>query len=116
MLSRERISLAGHPDVAVTYLQTALRSRPDYFDAHYNLGTALAKQNNFAAAVGEFRTAVRLNPQDANAEANLGAALAELGNWREARTHLEKALAIDPTLANARDNLEQVKCGPPNDQ
>lgn len=31
---------AGHPDAAETYLQTALRSRPDYFDAHYNLGTA----------------------------------------------------------------------------
>jgi tetratricopeptide (TPR) repeat protein len=100
---------AGHPDAAVAYLQAALRSRPDYFDAHYNLGTALAMQNDFAAAVEEFRAAVRLNPQDANAEANLGAALAELGNWKEARAHLEKALAIDPTLANARDNLEQVK-------
>jgi tetratricopeptide (TPR) repeat protein len=107
---------AGHPDVAVIYLQTALRSRPDYFDARYNLGTALAMQNNFAAAVGGFLAAVRLNPQDANAEANLGAALAELGNWKEARTHLEKALAIDPTLANARDNLEQVKRAPPSDQ
>jgi len=53
--------------VAVTYLQTALRSRPDYFDACYNLGLA----------------AVRLNPQDANAKANLGAALAELGNWKK---------------------------------
>jgi Flp pilus assembly protein TadD len=62
--------------VAVTYLQTALRSRPDYFAAHYNLGAALVMQNNFAAAV-------RLNPQDANAEANLEAALAELGNWRK---------------------------------
>jgi tetratricopeptide (TPR) repeat protein len=68
---------AGHPDAAVTYLQTALRSRPDYFDAHYNLGPALAMQNNFAAAV-------RLNPQNANAKANLGAALAELGNGKEA--------------------------------
>jgi tetratricopeptide (TPR) repeat protein len=106
---------AGHPDAAITYLQTALRSRPDYFDAHYNLGTALAMQNNFAAAVEEFRAAVRINPQDANAEANLGAALAELGNWKEARAHLEKALAIDPTLANARDNLEQVKRALPND-
>jgi Flp pilus assembly protein TadD/mono/diheme cytochrome c family protein len=106
---------AGHPDAAITYLQTALRSRPDYFDAHYNLGTALAMQNNFAAAVAEFHTAVHLNPEDANAEANLGAALAELGNWKEARVHLEKALAIDPTLANARDNLEQVKRALPND-
>ena len=107
---------AGHADTAVTYLQTAIRSRPDYFDAHYNLGTALAMQNNFAAAVEEFRAAVRLNPQDANAEANLGAALAELGSWKEARAHLEKALAINPTLANARDNLEQVKRALPNDQ
>jgi Tfp pilus assembly protein PilF/mono/diheme cytochrome c family protein len=107
---------AGHADTAVTYLQTAIRSRPDYFDAHYNLGTALAMQNNFAAAVEEFRAAVRLNPQDANAEANLGAALAELGNWKAARAHLEKALAINPTLANARDNLEQVKRALPNDQ
>ena len=106
---------AGHPDAAITYLQTALHSRPDYFDAHYNLGTALAMQNNFAAAVEEFRAAVRLNSQDANAEANLGAALAELGNWKEARAHLEKALAIDPTLTNARDNLEQVKRALPND-
>jgi tetratricopeptide (TPR) repeat protein len=107
---------AGHPDAAVTYLQTALRSRPDYFDARYNLGTALAMQNNFAAAVDEFRAAVLLNPQDANAEANLGAAFAELRNWKEARIHLEKALAIDPALANARDNLEQVKRELPNDQ
>jgi tetratricopeptide (TPR) repeat protein/mono/diheme cytochrome c family protein len=105
----------GHPDAAITYLQTALRSRPDYFDAHYNLGTALAMQNNFAAAVEEFRAAVRLNSQDANAEANLGAALAEMGNWKEARAHLEKALAIDPTLTDARDNLEQVKRALPND-
>jgi tetratricopeptide (TPR) repeat protein/mono/diheme cytochrome c family protein len=107
---------AGHPDAAVAYLQTALRSRPNYFDAHYNLGTALTMQNNFAAAAEEFRAAVRLNPQDANAEANLGAALAELGNWKEARAHLEKALAIDPTLANARDNLEQVKRESPKEQ
>ena len=107
---------AGHADTAVTYLQTAIRSRPDYFDAHYNLGTALAMQNNFAAAVEEFRAAVRLNPQDANAEANLGAALAELGSWKEARAHLEKALAINPNLTNARDNLEQVKRALPNDQ
>jgi Flp pilus assembly protein TadD len=106
---------AGHPEAAVSYLQTAIRSRPNYFDAHYNLGTALAMQNNFPGAVEEFRAAVRLNPQDANAEANLGAAFAELGKWKEARAHLEKALSINPSLANARDNLEQVKRASPND-
>ena len=57
---------AGHPDVAVTYLQTALRSRPDYFDALYNLGAALAMQNNFVATVGEFLAAVL--PQSAGCQ------------------------------------------------
>jgi tetratricopeptide (TPR) repeat protein len=104
---------AGHPDLAVRYLQTALRSRPNYFDAHYNLGTALAMQSDFTGALEHFRAAVQINPQDANAQANLGAALQATGDLREARTHLERALAIDPTLANARENLEQLNRGTP---
>ncbi len=65
---------ASQPDEAIKYLAAALRSRPDYFDAHYNLGTALATQEEIKGAVEHFRVAVRLNPQDANAEANLGGA------------------------------------------
>ena len=111
--ARGREPAAGHPGLAVKYLETALRSRPNYFDAHYNLGTALAMQNDFAGALEHFRAAVQINPQDANAQANLGAALAETGDWKEARVHLEKALAIDPTLANARENLEQLNRSSP---
>ena len=107
---------SGHPEQAVKYLEAALLSRPNYFDAHYNLGTALAMQNDFAGAVAQFGAAVQLNALDANAQANLGAALAETGNWKDARAHLEKALAIDPNLALARENLEQVKRELPNDQ
>lgn len=108
------LNLAGaHPEIAVKYLETALRSRPNYFDAHYNLGTALAMQNDFVGAVEHFRQAVHINPQDANAQANLGAALAATGDLKEARVHLERALAIDPTLANARDNLEQLNGSAP---
>jgi Flp pilus assembly protein TadD len=72
---------AGHPEAAVKCLHTALHSRLDYFDAHYNLGTALVVQNNFAPAVEKFRAAARLDPQDANAHANLRAAPAELRNF-----------------------------------
>jgi tetratricopeptide (TPR) repeat protein/mono/diheme cytochrome c family protein len=111
------VSLAAErPEAAIKYLQGALRSRPNYFDAHYNLGIALAMQNDFASAVEHFRAAVQLNSEDANAQANLGAALAETGNLKEARVHLEKALAIDPTLANARENLEQIKRSLSSDQ
>jgi tetratricopeptide (TPR) repeat protein len=106
----------GDPENAAKYLEVALRTRPNYFDAHYNLGTALAMQNNFAGAVDQFRAAVQLNGQDANAEANLGAALAETKSWKEARLHLERALAMNPNLANARDNLQQVMRELPSSQ
>lgn len=104
---------AGHPEIAAKYLETALRSRPNYFDAHYNLGTVLAMQNDFAGALEHFRAAVQINPQDANAQANLGAALAATGDLKEARVHLERALTIDPTLTNARDNLQQLNGSAP---
>jgi tetratricopeptide (TPR) repeat protein len=106
----------GDPENAAKYLEVALRTRPNYFDAHYNLGTALAMQNNFVGAVDQFRAAVQLNGQDANAEANLGAALAETKSWKEARLHLERALAMNPNLANARDNLQQVMRELPSSQ
>jgi tetratricopeptide (TPR) repeat protein len=107
---------AGHPDAAIKYLIAALHARPDYFDAQYNLGTALAMTEDFRGAEEHFRAAVRINPQDANAEANLGGVLAETGNLKEARTHLERALALDPSNALARENLEQLKRESPHNQ
>ena len=85
-----------------------MTSQPDFFDAHYNLGNALAAQGEFNGAAHEFGEAATLNPQDANAEANLGTALAQLGRLNEARSHYQAALRIDPTNALARDNLQQL--------
>ena len=73
-------SAAGRAAESIPHLTAALKARPDYFDAHYNLGNALASQGDFTQALIHFRAAVRLNPDDANAEANLGSALAETGN------------------------------------
>ena len=85
--------------------------RPDYFDAHYNLGNALASQGDFTGALLHFRAAVRLNPEDANAEANLGSAFAETGNVKEARIHYERALKLNPNNELARENLQQLEQG-----
>ena len=99
----------GHPETAVKYLAAALRARPEYFDACYNMGLALAMQSDFSSAEKYFREAARLHPEDANAEANLGSALAELGKREEALRHLRRALAINPELSFARDNLKQLE-------
>jgi Flp pilus assembly protein TadD/mono/diheme cytochrome c family protein len=100
---------AGRAEQGIPYLRTALKSRSNYFDAHYNLGFALASLNDFAGAAQEFAFAVRLRPQDANAEANLGSALAEMGEFVEAKLHFERALQIDPNQPLAKENLEALQ-------
>lgn len=101
--------LSGHPDQAMSYLQTALKSRPDYFDAHYNLGFALAQQEDFAGASEQFQRAFQLQPQDASVEANLGAALAQMGRFPEAKSHFEHALQMDPNQPIAKENLDALE-------
>jgi tetratricopeptide (TPR) repeat protein len=48
---------------AVAHFQAALRLRPDYADAHYNLGIALANQpGNMPEALRHFEAALKLRP------------------------------------------------------
>jgi Flp pilus assembly protein TadD len=86
-----------------------LRLQPDYFDAHYNRGNALAAQEDFRGAAAEFAEAAKLNPNDANAQANWGTALVQLGALQDARLHYEAALRIDPANELARENIQQLE-------
>ena len=94
---------------AIAHLTAAVNARPEYFDAHYNLGIAQANAGNFPAAAQELVTAVKLKPDDAAAEANLGAAYAELGERQKAITHLNRALQLDPGNELAKENLEALR-------
>ena len=86
----------------------ALNARPDYFDARYNLGNALASLGDFRGALAQFQAAVRINPEDANAEANLGSAFAETGDIKQAKLHYERALRLNPNHELAKENLGQL--------
>jgi Flp pilus assembly protein TadD len=100
---------SGQAGRALLYLQTATQTSPDYFDAHYNLGNALASADDIRGAAREFAAATRIRPDDADAHANLGSALAELGNFADAKAQFERALEINPAHALARENLLQLQ-------
>ena len=55
----------------------AIRLRPDYAEAHNNLGILLARQGRLEAAIGHFREAMRIRPDNPEAQRNLDAALSE---------------------------------------
>ena len=91
----------------VAEFNEALRLRPEYAEAHNNLGLVLAQNGDDEKASNEFREAVRIRPDYADAHANLGAVLL-LSDVDQAISELEKAISIDPTLLKAQFNLAEA--------
>ena len=70
-----------------------------------NLGSALLRAGDPAAAAREGREAVRLNPDSARAHSGLADALAQTGDLPGAVGHYEAAVRLNPGLFEARNNL-----------
>ena len=103
-LSMTEINAAGGLDNARHHFLAALALRPDFSEAHYQIGSIDAMQGNVEQAMKHFRLAIELNPQSASAyfglsQMNLtsGKFLAAIENLREAiRNH------ADDTFENAK--------------
>jgi tetratricopeptide (TPR) repeat protein len=49
-------------DQSIDYFVKAIRMKPDFAEAHYNLGVALAKQGKWDQAIAGFSMALQLKP------------------------------------------------------
>ena len=100
--------LIGKDDVAIAHLRDAVRLSPDSVESHYNLATALARQQRPEEAEDHFRDTLRLAPDHLAAHVNLGAVLRSRGNYSEAAAQLLRALELSPDNAAAHTNLAGV--------
>jgi protein O-GlcNAc transferase len=82
-----------------------LQIRPNFAEAHNNLGVALRAQGQLDAAVASYRKAVELKPDFTEAHNNLGSALQALGQLDDAAASYRRALQINPNFAEAHSNL-----------
>jgi protein O-GlcNAc transferase len=98
----------GKPDRGIDFVRKALAIKPDYAEAHYNLGSALQGLGRHGDAVTHYRKALALGHDNADLHNNLGAALQQVGRPDEAIAHLERALALQPGNAQAQNNLGAV--------
>jgi tetratricopeptide (TPR) repeat protein len=93
-------------DAAAQY-EAALRLKPDYVEAHYNLGniwSQLPGRLNDAAA--QYEAALRLKPDYAEAHHNLGLAWSQMpGRLNDAIAQYEAALRLKPDFAPGWHNL-----------
>ena len=81
---------------AVDPLRQAIKLKPDFADAQYNLGFALYSLDKYADAVGPLQRATQLDARDADAFYYLGASLAKLNRHAEAAAEYEQASRLDP--------------------
>ena len=85
---------SGSRAEAISHLRKAVLLKPDYAEAHNNLGNALSKEPAMKGeAAGEFEAALRIEPGMAEAHGNLGLILVGVpGRFAEGVAPLEAAL------------------------
>jgi len=89
---------------ALAAYRRALSLRPDFVDAHYNLGNAHAKEERLEEAVECYRAALRLAPGHAGSWMNLGNTLRSLGRIDEALDCYRRVPRASPVHPEARWN------------
>lgn len=96
--------------MAIRHFQTAIRLRPDYYDAHNNLGAAFLSEHRWDDAihlyeelVGQIKYAT-----PGHAYNNLGWALYKKGDLKAAESRFRQALNLNPKLCPGYNNLGQV--------
>ncbi|MBC7238067.1 MAG: tetratricopeptide repeat protein [Chloroflexi bacterium] len=93
---------------AVSKLEQALRQDDRVAEAHFLLGNAYARQNQFAQAEQEYLRALELDTEHSDARSNLGVVLYQQGKYDRAREAFETVLRNHPDDAEVHYNLGGV--------
>ena len=74
------LAVRGRPDEAIACFQKALTLRPDYPEAHNNLGRVFLARNDFANGIAQYQKAFEIAPQSPLYQNNLAWQLATCPN------------------------------------
>lgn len=93
---------------AIVVLEQAVAIKPDFAQAHSNLGLARSRLGDSSGAIRAYRDVLRCSPGDVNAHFALAEELANAGNVDEARNHVLRAAAINPKDARLPAARQQL--------
>ena len=95
-------------DVALDFIKKALIIKPDYAEAHSNLGAVLRELGRLNDAEESYKKALSIKPDFAETHSNLGHVLHALGKFDEAADSLRKAVGIEPDLPGVQHRLNAL--------
>ncbi|HEY9629583.1 MAG TPA: tetratricopeptide repeat protein [Coleofasciculaceae cyanobacterium] len=98
----------GKLEEAIDCYQRGIQLRPDFYEAYYNLGVALAEQEQWHGAHAAFIQALEINPDHGASCYGLGKLAERQGNTAEALSYYQRATALDPNAADAHYALGTV--------
>jgi len=93
---------------AVRSYKKAIKIKPDYVDAIYNLGNTYRELDQLDNSIKSYKKVININPEHQESQHNLGVSLYELGFLFEAIEHFEKALIINPNNTKIQINLGNI--------
>ena len=92
-------------DAAIDSYKQALKIKPDYAEAYYNMGVALNDKGNPKAAIESYKQGLKIKPDYAEAYNNIGIVLKDQGDLEAAIDSYKQAININPDYAEAYYNL-----------
>jgi len=95
-------------DRAISHYKQALKIKPNYARANYNLGLALYEKGDYEASILHFRKALKINPEDTSVRNNLANVMVLQGKPHEAISQYKAMLKINSENADAHHNLAYV--------
>jgi len=107
MDARQRLAVAyrfaGSADA--DKLLEQLKTQPNSFELHYQLGHVYLKQYQVEEAIAEFKKVIQLNPELSEGYNSMAMVLIHKGQNDEAIPFCRKAIALNPASADAYNNL-----------
>ncbi|KAK9164381.1 hypothetical protein Syun_005283 [Stephania yunnanensis] len=98
----------GNHRLAEKALEEAINAKPDYADAHCELGLVLHAMGETDKAMQQYQKAIDLTPGHVNATYNLGNLFMELGKYRMASAMYARVLDVWPNNWRAQINRAVV--------
>ena len=107
-LGRLKLEAAATPagiTEALSNFKSAVAIRPDYAEAHNNIGVSYERMGRTEDSLAEFRETTRLQPRLADGHTNMANALTRLGQLDEAVAEYRQVVRMTPRVASAHEDL-----------